>query len=118
MSTQQTADKLVAFCREGKNIDAINELYSDDIVSMEATGDPNEFKGKQAVLDKNNYWYSSVEEVHSAIISDPIIAGNFFTVSMIMDVTYKGAGRMMMEEIAVYEVEDGKIVFEQFFYGM
>jgi limonene-1,2-epoxide hydrolase len=118
MSTQQTADKLVAFCREGKNIDAINELYDDNVVSHESTGEQTEFKGKQAVLDKNTHWYSSVEEVHSAIISDPIIAGSFFTVSMIMDVTYKGAGRMKMEEIAVYEVEDGKIVFEQFFYGM
>jgi limonene-1,2-epoxide hydrolase len=33
-----------------------------------------------------------------------------------MDVTMKGAGRINMEEIAVYEVKDGKIVKEQFFF--
>jgi hypothetical protein len=33
-----------------------------------------------------------------------------------MDVTMKGQGRMNMDEIAVYEVKDGKIVKEQFFY--
>jgi limonene-1,2-epoxide hydrolase len=33
-----------------------------------------------------------------------------------MDVTMKGPGRVQMDEIAVYEVKDGKIVKEQFFY--
>jgi hypothetical protein len=33
-----------------------------------------------------------------------------------MDVTMKGQGRSKMDEIAVYEVKDGKIVKEQFFY--
>jgi hypothetical protein len=31
-------------------------------------------------------------------------------------VTMKGSGRMKMDEIALYEVKDGKIVKEQFFY--
>jgi hypothetical protein len=33
-----------------------------------------------------------------------------------MDETFKGMGRNKMDEIAVYEVRDGKIVKEQFFY--
>jgi hypothetical protein len=33
-----------------------------------------------------------------------------------MDCTMKGMGRQKLEEIAVYEVKDGKIVKEQFFY--
>jgi hypothetical protein len=32
-----------------------------------------------------------------------------------MEVT-KGAGRVKMDEVAVYEVRDGKIVKEQFFF--
>jgi hypothetical protein len=28
----------------------------------------------------------------------------------------KGQGRMMLDEIALYEVKDGKIVTEQFFF--
>jgi hypothetical protein len=31
-------------------------------------------------------------------------------------VTFKGAGRRMLEEICVYEVNDGKIVREQFYF--
>jgi ketosteroid isomerase-like protein len=119
MKTQEVAEKLVQLCREGKNIDAINELYADDIVSLEAQGSPMErTEGKEAVLGKNQYWYSTVEEIHSGEVSEPIISGDFFTVSMYMDVTYKEGGRMPMNEIAVYEVKDGKVIAEQFFYNM
>jgi ketosteroid isomerase-like protein len=75
-------------------------------------------EGKEAVIGKNQYWYSTVEEIHSGEVSEPIVSGDFFTVSMYMDVTYKEGGRMPMQEIAVYEVKDGKIVAEQFFYNM
>jgi limonene-1,2-epoxide hydrolase len=33
-----------------------------------------------------------------------------------MDVTIRGQGRMKMDEVAVYEVKDGKIVLEHFFF--
>jgi hypothetical protein len=33
-----------------------------------------------------------------------------------MDVTMKGAGRMNMAEMCKYEVKDGKIISEAFFY--
>jgi ketosteroid isomerase-like protein len=119
MNTQQVAEKLVQLCREGKNMDAINELYGDNIVSLEAKGSPMErTEGKEAVIGKSQYWYSTVEEIHGGEVSEPIVSGNFFTVSMHMDVTYKEGGRMPMHEIAVYEVKDGKVVAEQFFYNM
>jgi hypothetical protein len=119
MSTQEVANKLVQFCREGKFIDAINELYADNIVSLEHPGTPIErSEGKEAVLAKNNHWYESVQEVHSVAISDPIVTGEFFAVTMEMDVTYKEGGRMPMKEIAVYRAKDGKIVSDQFHYSM
>jgi hypothetical protein len=49
-------------------------------------------------------------------VSQPLIAGNAFTLTLDMDVTMKGKGRMHMEELCVYEVnKDGKIASEQFF---
>jgi hypothetical protein len=119
MNTQEVANKLVQYCREGKNVDAINELYDDNIVSKEMDGAPRGLiTGKADVLAKTIGWYESVEEIHSGEISDPLVAGSHFTVTMDMDVTYKNSGRMPMSEVAVYEVKDGKIVAEQFFYNM
>jgi len=119
MNTQQVAERLVALCREGKNIDAINELYDDNIVSHEVKGSPMELtEGKEAVIGKNQWWLNSVDEIHGGDVSDPVVTGNFFAVAMETDATYKEGGRMIMKEIAVYEVKDGKIVVEQFFYNM
>jgi len=38
MTTQEVADKLVQLCREGKNDQAIEELYADNVVSREPKG--------------------------------------------------------------------------------
>lgn len=54
--------------------------------------------------------------MHGGWCSPPVVGGNYFSVAMGMDVTMKGAGRMNMDEICVYEVKNGKIVKEQFFY--
>ena len=45
-----------------------------------------------------------------------LVAGNWFSVAMSIDATYKDMGRVPMQEICVYRVRDGRIVSEQFFY--
>jgi len=56
--------------------------------------------------------------MHGIVISEPVVADNFFTVSMALDKTFKGRGRVNMEELCVYEIDEGKIVCEQFFYSV
>jgi len=56
-----------------------------------------------------------VSEVHGIDISEPMVAGNTFAVTMRMDTTMKDKKRMDMTELCVYHVKDGKIVSEQFF---
>ena len=118
MTAEEVANRLVLLCREGKNVDAINELYDENIVSHEPEGSPmTEKVGKQAVLDATNHWISSVEEIHEAYISNPVVADNHFSCTMKVDATYKEHGRNVMNELCVFEVRDGKIVREQFFYN-
>ncbi|MFD0861791.1 SnoaL-like domain-containing protein [Sungkyunkwania multivorans] len=119
MTTQQVADKLVSMCREGKNLEAIEQLYADDIVSREMPGMPDSVvSGIKAVYEKSEKWLENVEEFHEGKISDPIIAGDHFTCTMDYDVTFKDRGRAQMKEVCVFQVKDGKIVNEQFFYDM
>ena len=56
------------------------------------------------------------EEMHGGYSTTPVVAGFFFTLPMGTDVMMKGAGRVKMDEIAVYEVKEGKIIREQFFF--
>jgi len=118
MTVQDVANRLVQLCREAKNLDAVNELYDDDIVSLEPEGSPVKKKtGKKEVLDANNRWFDSVDEIHSVAVSAPLLSENTFACTMKIDASYKEHGRMTMDELCVYEVKDGKIIKEQFFYN-
>ena len=121
MTTQEVADKLVKLCSAGKFEEAAKELYSPEIVSMEAGAPPGgsrESKGIAAVKAKGEWW-SANHEVHSVAIAGPLVAGAHFAVTMKLDVTFKPQSkRMTMEEVCLYKVADGKIVYEEFFYSM
>jgi len=121
MTTKEVADKLVALCTQGKFDEATKELYSNDIVSMEAGAPPGgsrESKGLDAVLAKGEWWVNN-HEVHSVVVEGPLVAGSHFSVVFKLDITFKPqAKRFTMEEVAVYKVADGKIVYEEFFYSM
>lgn len=117
MTTQEIADRLVTLCRQGKNEKAYRELFAKNAVAIEPehTRAPNA-EGLDALLKKNKEFEAGIEEMHSATVSDPLVADNYFSVVMGLDATFKERDRVNMNEVCVYKVEDGKIVSEQFFY--
>lgn len=119
MTTQEVANKLVSYMRQGQMHQAQIELYANDITCIEPEGGmaPHITKGKEAVLEKGKQFGQMIEERHGGETSDPLVCGDFFSVSMTLDATMKGMGRMLLEEICVYQVKDGKIIFEQFFFN-
>jgi hypothetical protein len=118
MTTKEVADKLVALCRQAKIDEVQNTLFADDAQSIESSDmmGPKVVTGLDAIKAKAVAFQSGVEEFHEATISEPIVAGNSFAVTWIMDATFKGQGRLTLEEVCVYQVKDGKIILEQFFY--
>jgi hypothetical protein len=118
MSTQEIANRLAELCSKGDFEGAQNELYANDCISIEPYATPDfekETKGLDAIKAKGKKWNSMVEESHEMKVSQPLVASNSFVITMLMDVTMKGRGRMSMTELCVYNVKDGKIVSEQFF---
>ena len=119
MTTMEVAERLVALCREGKIMEAQQELYADNCVSIEPAGAPmSRAEGLTAIIAKSKHFDEMVEEFHGAQISNPVEGGGFFSISWHMDVTMKGMGRQQMNEVCLYHVVNGKIVSEQFFYSM
>jgi len=119
MTTQDVANRLVSLCREGKVLEAGEELYADNIISLEPNSlQSPRLEGKKAVREKGNQFAAMIEATHGGHISDPIVAGDYFSIAWLMDVTMKGQGRTKMEEIATYKVKDGKIEWKQFLYSM
>lgn len=119
MTTQAIADRLVELCRVGDYPTVYKELFHEDVLSIEPEGMPdNVSKGMDAIYEKGKKWNAMMEEFHGSSISEPIVAGNFFTLRMEWDATFKERGRVKDEEICLYEVKDGKIIREQFFYSL
>jgi hypothetical protein len=117
MTTQQVATQLVSLCRKGEIQKAMEELYADNIASNEPDYSPSKSaKGKKAVLEKGKQFAAMIETRHGGSFSEPIVSGRYFSVAMTLDATFKGQGRKTLEEICLYEVKDGKIVWEQFFF--
>ena len=74
MNTQQVADKLVALCRDEKNVAAVKELYAKNIVSTEMPWVPNlnfVSTGIEAITAKNVGWLVNIETMHKTNVSDP-----------------------------------------------
>jgi hypothetical protein len=112
--------QLVGFCQAGKNLDSINTLYSDDIVSVEAFAPPGgdrTVKGIEGVRGKHDWWEKN-HVVHSAETYGPYPHGDDkFAVRFVYDITQKATDRRVtMDEVAVFTVSNGKIVREEFFY--
>lgn len=118
MTTKEVADRLKELFNENRWDLAQEELFSPDAESIEPSNSPGlrSVKGMDAIKKKGQEFNEMVEEMHGGYVSDFVFAGNHIACAMGMDVTMKGQGRMKMDEIAVYEVKDGKIVKEQFFY--
>lgn len=122
--TMGVAQQLVDLCRKGKTMEAVNSLYSPRVVSVEAEGSPaipRRVEGLDAVRGKNEWWDQN-HTVHGVEVEGPWPHGDRFIARFKWDVTSKAgpmAGqRMKLDETALYTVQDGKIVQEEFFYNM
>jgi hypothetical protein len=117
MTTKEIAKKLKKHCEKGDFEGAQRELFSKDAVSLEPMASQafdKETHGLDAIFKKGQKWNEMVSESHGIEISDPIVAGESFALTMEMDVTMKDGKRNKMTELCVYHTKDGKIVSEQF----
>ena len=117
MTTKEIANRLTELCRKGEWAQAQNELYADNAVSIEPMATPafeKETKGLKAIIEKGEKFDNMVQEYHSLKISEPLVTDKSIAFVLSMDLTMKGRPREQMSEICVYDVEDGKIVSEQF----
>ncbi len=123
MSALEIGQKLVSLCKEGKFEEALQELYGDNIVSIEGQdmeGMPARMEGIEAIRGKNAWW-SENHEIHSVDVTGPYCGHrqDQFAAEFTMDVTNKPSGeRTQMREVALYTIDGDKIVQEEFLYLM
>ena len=118
MTTKEVASRFNELAKEEKWFEIQDELFSDNVRSIDPQ-DSSYFKyadGKAAVRKKGEEFVKKVETAHRRYTSEPIVAGNHFAVAREVDITVQGFGRIQINEVMLYEVKDGEIISEQFFY--
>ncbi|MHA4807368.1 SnoaL-like domain-containing protein [Flavitalea flava] len=118
MTTQQVATRFNELAQQEKWFDIQDELFADNVKSIDPPNSPyfGNAEGKAAVRKKGEDFVKKIEGAHKLYTSEPLVTGNHFTVAREKDITVKGFGRILIKEIMLYEVKDGQIVLEQFFY--
>lgn len=120
-SSFEVGKKLVALINQGKSHEAIDTLYSEEIINIEAAAippRPRQISGLAAVREKNQ-WFESNHDIHHWEATGPWPHGDRFIAIFKLDVTPKigpmAGKRTTIEEAALYTVMNGKIVKEEFF---
>ncbi|HEU4554397.1 MAG TPA: SnoaL-like domain-containing protein [Chitinophaga sp.] len=121
MTTQEVANRYYELACQHKWTAIQDELYDDDIVSREpehaaSAGMQVISKGRAAITAKSIAHREKIATVHSHYCSEPIVAADFFSVALKKEVTFKNNSRAQLDEIGVFQVKDGKVILEQFFY--
>ena len=114
MDTKGVAKKVVELVRKQAWYEALDSLYDENIVSVEADPGAPETRGKESVRGKIDWWVNAME-VHSFKASEPFVGHDRFVVQYDAEVTDKKTKeRRKLSEVGVYTVKNGKIVREEF----
>ena len=117
-TAHEVAARFEQLARQEKWFEIQDELFADDVRSVEPPTATylKDAEGRVAVRKKGEDWIKRIEAVHSTYTTSPVVGGNYFSVGRGFDLSVKDLGRVKIDEIMLYEVKDGEIVREQFFY--
>lgn len=119
MTTEQVAKRYYELIQQHQYEQIQNELYTPNAISIEPENDSNlplVVEGVEALRQKEGLFFSQVDQMFGSYMSETVVSTFFFSMMTGMDVKMKGKQRKKKEQICVFEVRDGKIVKEQFFY--
>lgn len=118
LTTEEVAARFYELAKDEKWFEIQDEFFADDVRSIEPQNSPymKDVEGKKAVRKKADEFVGRITAVHHLSTSKPLVCGNHFTVGREKELTVTPHGRIRINEIMLYEVRDGQIVLEQFFY--
>jgi hypothetical protein len=110
--------QFVALFNQGLAEKIEREMYSDNIVSVEGHGVGMAWHGKKMVEAKAKEWMAD-NIIHGMRAEGPYAGSSGFAIKLEMDVETRSKNtRSVHKEVGVYTVQNGKIVREEFMYGM
>ena len=118
LTTEEVAARFNELAKQERWFEIQDEFFADDVKSIDPPHSPyfGYAEGKANVRKKGEDFVKRIEAAHRRYTTEPIVAGNHFAVGREVDITVQGHGRIQINQVMMYEVSDGKIISEQFFY--
>lgn len=118
ITSREVAARFNELASQEKWFEIQDELFAENVRSIDPPNSPyfGYAEGKTAVRKKGEDFVKKIEAFHRASTTEPVVGGNHFAVGREVDITLQGFGRIQIKQIMLYEVKEGKIVLEQFFY--
>ncbi|MBK8556782.1 MAG: nuclear transport factor 2 family protein [Lewinellaceae bacterium] len=117
MTTAQIAQQLVEHMRQNQFPEAYANLFTPDFESIEPAGAPFPIAiGVAGLKPRIDMTHARLKSFVSGYYGDPIVAGDYFSLAMGFEAVTVDDEQVKFDEICVYEVKDGRIIREQFFY--
>jgi hypothetical protein len=111
---EDLAARLIDLCRERQFVQAYKELFAQDAVSIDPVYKNEPLKGLGNLIEREEQFLAGIK-LHEVSVSAPIFAGKYFSLVFSLSFTPAGGSCQSVEEIAIYQIEDNKIVSQQFF---
>lgn len=118
LTVQEIVARYEELAKEEKWFEIQDELFAEQVTSTDPVNSPyfGYAEGKAAVRKKGEDFVKKVTDFHGAYTTTPVVGGNHFAVGRGVDITVEGFGRIQIDQIMLYEVKNGQIISEQFFY--
>jgi len=117
MNIDEISSRLVHLLREKRFLEAQQELFHENIISIEPDFHPKaKTEGLSNLQQKERAFLKNVRTWKDFKVSHPIVGANHFCIRMYSKLLTHHPSELEIDELIVYEVAGDKIVKEQFFY--
>ncbi|MFN3667103.1 MAG: SnoaL-like domain-containing protein [Sediminibacterium sp.] len=116
MNLKEKIEDINSMILTGNQMDAFDKYYHEEVVMQENSNPPT--IGKAANREREIQNMQKVVAFHGAQVKAVAVGDNVTMVEWEMEVTYEGAPRMKICQVAVQRWKDGQIINERFYYSM
>jgi ketosteroid isomerase-like protein len=110
----QLDQELNAAILAGDIMNAFEKYYANDVVMQENDAEP--FVGKEVNRKREEEFVNSVEQFHGAKLVGAAVNGDRAYSEWEYEVTFKGGGRVKLEQVASRRWKNGQVTHERFYY--
>lgn len=120
MNTQEIANQLISKLAQGDYFGIYDDLFHPTEVEHIEPKSPAEpfryLKGVEAIKAKDMQMGEMIAEASLPEVGEAIVTNTAIALPYKITAQLKDGSSLVLDELIVYEVADGKIVSEQFFY--